>query len=155
MKFFSSNTLVVVLRRKGPIRPFPLVLGNKLPLHVLLFQLVDLIYVEEGLLHLPQLLLLVRGDDSRGDNQDLLTRNYRRSLLTGDYLLAGFAAGAVVAVAFSSLAGLFAGLTSAFLASTLAGAVAGAAGALAGSAANAVTANADAIKVAISFMVSP
>lgn len=126
-------------------------LGNKLPLHVLLFQLVDLIYVEEGLHHLPRL-LLVRGDDSRGDNQDLLTRSYRRSLLTGDYLLAGFAAGVAGAVAFSSLAGLLVGLTSAFLASTLAGADAGAAGALAGSAANAVTANADAIKVAISFM---
>jgi hypothetical protein len=127
------------------------VLGNKLPLHVLLFQPADLIYVEEGLLHLPHHALLVQGDDSHGDNQDLLSRSCRRFLLTGDYLLAGFAAEVAVAVAFSSLTGLLVGLTSAFLASTLAG-TAGVAGALAGSAANAVTANADAIKVAISFM---
>jgi len=116
------------------------------------FRPVDPIYAGEVLLHRLPHLLLVRGDDSRGGSQDLLTRNYRRFLLTGDYLLAGFAAGVAVAVAFSSLAGLFAGFTSAFLTSALAGAVAGAAGALAGSAANAVTANADAINVAISFM---
>jgi hypothetical protein len=91
---------------------------------------------------------------------NLIPRCSRRpNHLTLDYLAAGLAAGAA---AFSSLAGtLFAGFaafltSSAFLTSALAGALAagaGAAGALAGSAAKAVTANADAIKAAISLFI--
>ena len=100
--------------------------------------------------------LQLPGDDTKHEHLVLLLRYRRLSLLNLNYFDAGLVAGAA---AFSSLAGvLFAGFAS-FFASTLAGADATAAAGLtsvfAGSAAKADTANADAIKVANSFMIFP
>ncbi len=107
-----------------------------LQLHVLVFLPGGPVY--DGVILLPHFHLPVQVDDSYDANQFLKYHSCRHPLLVGDYLLAGFAAGAGVAVAFSSLAGLFAGLTSAFF-STFAGAGL-ASSFLAGACANAVVA---------------